>query len=189
MELGAADIPTPSFGGYAMSSGHAVREDRTSKKDAVAPVARKTPSRGQLPARKSRLPVLEILVVVLLVAGAVAAVWMLRSSSPGKSAATVRNVDITISPANAKVVAGQSLDFSAVVSGTDDMHVSWTVQEGDDGGQIVTHGAKAEGGKVSSIAVYVAPKTPGTYHLLTTSQADPKKSAEAEITVTRATKH
>jgi chitinase len=49
----------------------------------------------------------------------------------------------------------------------------------------VNRGAKADGGTVSSLAVYIAPRTPGTYHLLATSKADPQESASAEVTVTK----
>jgi chitinase len=83
------------------------------------------------------------------------------------------------------VVAGKAFDFSATVSGTDDTQVIWTVQEGDAGGRVVTRRAKAEGGTLSSRVVYIAPRTPGTYHLLATSKAEPRKSASAEATVTK----
>ena len=153
-----ANIAPPSFAGYAKTGG--IR-------------------------RKSRLPVLGILVIVLLLAGAGTAVWMLRSSLPSKPAAAPSSVVVTISPASAQVVAGKAFDFSATVSGTDDTQVIWTVQEGDAGGRVVTGGAKAEGGTLSSKAVYIAPRTPGTYHLLATSKAEPRKSASAEATVTK----
>ncbi len=136
--------------------------------------------------RKSRLPVLESLVVALLLFGAVAAVWMLRSSLPNRSAAQSSNVEVVLSPASAQVVAGNGFDFAATVSGTEDVDVTWSVEEGDTGGRVVPRGAKAEGGKVASLAVYLAPKTAGTYHLLATSKADPTKSAAAEVTVVRA---
>jgi len=134
--------------------------------------------------RTSRVPVLEILVIVLLLAGAGTAVWILRSSLPGRDAAAASSVVVTITPESAQVVAGKALDFSASVSGTKDAEVIWTVQEGDDGGRVVARGAKAKGGKVSSQAVYIAPSAPGTYHLLATSKADPQQSASAEVTVT-----
>jgi chitinase len=130
------------------------------------------------------LPVLEILIVVLLLGGAGAAVWILHSSLPGKSTAPASNVEVTISPASAQVVAGKAFDFSATVAGAENVEVTWSVQEGDSGGRVVSRGARAQGGAVSSMAVYIAPDTPGTYHLLATSRADSKKSASAEITVT-----
>jgi hypothetical protein len=137
----------------------------------------------QPPRRRSRPPVLEILVIVLLLVGAGAAVWMLRSSLPARRAAAPSNIDVTLSPSTARVAMGHAFDFAASVSGTDDVEVDWTVQEGDEGGRVVPRGAKAVGGKVSSLAVYIAPDSPGTYHLLATSKANPQKSALAEITV------
>jgi hypothetical protein len=134
--------------------------------------------------KKTKLPVLEILVAILLLGGAVFAIWMLRSSLPGKSLVPASNVEVSISPSSAEVAAGNGFDFSASVTGTDDADVTWSVQEGDAGGRVVTRGAKAGTGNVSVLAVYVAPKSPGTYHLLATSKADPRKSASAEITVT-----
>src|SRR5580704_9095143 len=135
------------------------------------------------PRRRSRPPVLEILVIVLLLAGAGAAVWMLRSSLPAKHAAVPSNVDVLLSPATARVAVGRAVDFVASVTGSDNVEVDWTVQEGEAGGRVVPRGAKASGGVVSSLAVYIAPDSPGTYHLLATSKADPAKSASAEITV------
>ena len=136
--------------------------------------------------QKSKLPVLEIAVAVLLLLGAGAAVWMLHSSLPAKTAASAANVAVTLTPASAEVGAGKGVDFSASVTGTDNVEVDWSLQEGDSGGRIVTRGAKAEAGQVSSLVQYVAPDTPGTYHLVATSKADPQQSAQAEITVTKA---
>ena len=136
--------------------------------------------------KKSRLPVLEIIVIVLLVLGAGAAFWMLHSSLPGKRVAPASTVAVTLSPPTAEVVAGKALDVTAAVTGTEDNEVTWSVQEGDEGGRVVPRGAKAEAGGVASLAVYVAPSTPGTYHLVATSKADPKQSATSEITVVAA---
>jgi hypothetical protein len=91
---------------------------------------------------------------------------------------------VAISPARAKVVAGHAYDLAATVTGTDNYNVEWTIDEGDSGGRIVPRGAKAKDGGVSSLAVYMAPKTPGTYHVAATSKADPAKSASVTITVT-----
>jgi hypothetical protein len=146
--------------------------------DYVEPAAVEKPRR-----KKSRLPVLEILVIILLIVGAGAAVWMLRSSLPAKRTAVPANVAVTLLPATARVAPGHSLDFAATVSGTDDLEVDWSVQEGDAGGRVVPRGAKASGGQVASLAVYIAPDSPGTYHLVATSRADPQQSAAAGITV------
>ncbi len=185
LELEPADIPTPSFGGYAAPTPRPARQNAAAGKPQAVAVPKINTSRAKVAKRKSRLPVLEIMVAVLLVAGAGAAVWILRSSMPAKSTAVAAPVDVKISPTEAQVAVGKSFDFAAAVSGTNDLRVTWTVQEGDAGGKIETSGAKAENGSVSSMAVYSAPATPGTYHLLATSQADPKRSAEAAITVVK----
>jgi hypothetical protein len=141
------------------------------------------------PRKARRLPILEILVVVLLLIGAGAAVWMLRSSMPAKKApAASSNIEVTITPMSAQVTPGHAVDFAAQVSGTDTTEVSWSVQEGEAGGRMVNRGAKAENGQVSLLAVYVAPATPGTYHVVATSKADPQQSAEAEVTVAQPAK-
>ena len=182
----AANIAPPSFAGYATNSlaSEAEEENLTSKTTApglTSEMHRSTDGTR----RKSRLPVLEILVIVLLLAGAGAAVWILRSSLPSKTTAATSSVVVTIAPESAHVVVGKAFDFSATVSGTDDTQVRWKVEEGDAGGRVVNRGAKAAGGTVSSLAVYIAPRTPGTYHLLATSKADPRESASAEVTVTK----
>jgi hypothetical protein len=135
------------------------------------------------PQPKARLPVLEILVILLLLVGAIIAVWMLRSSQPAKPVPAPANVAVTLLPATARVSPGHAVDFAATVSGTEDVEVDWSVQEGDAGGRVVPRGAKASGGKISALAVYIAPDSPGTYHLVATSKADSEKSATAEITV------
>ncbi|MFZ0794506.1 MAG: hypothetical protein WAM65_12075 [Candidatus Korobacteraceae bacterium] len=181
----AANIAPPSFAGYAETNLTSKTEEAnlTVKAAASDGTSKTNPAAGVIP--RSRPPVLEILVIVLLLAGAATAVWILRSSIPDKPAAKPSSVVVTISPESAEVVAGKAFDFSATVSGTDDTEVIWTVEEGDGGGRIVSRGAKAKDGTVSSLAVYVAPSTPGTYHLVATSEADPQQSASAEATVTR----
>ncbi len=78
-------------------------------------------------------------------------------------------VAISITPATATLDACGTRPFSASVTNTANTAVTWTVVE-------------AGGGAVSSGA-YVAPTTPGTYHVMAVSQADPSKSAQATITV------
>jgi hypothetical protein len=132
------------------------------------------------PQRSKISPVLiGAVIVALLAVGGI--VWMLRSSvSVGAKPA---NVEITIFPLTAKVVAGKGADFAATVTGAPTSEVTWKVEEGDAAGQIQTRGAYAKEGAISLYSTYTAPKTPGTYHLVATSTADPSKSASAEITV------
>jgi len=190
LDLGPADTPTPTFGGYAARDAKAPRANVASQKAQARdigrpPVATPAIGSGSPRGRKSLLGVLEIAICVVLVLAVGGAVWMVFSSPHAKSAAPVRTVNVTVSPANAEVTAGKAFDFVVTVTGTDDPRVSWTVQEGDAGGRIVTHGSSSNGGQVSSKAVYVAPDKPGTYHLLAASEADPQKPGAAEIKVTK----
>jgi hypothetical protein len=130
--------------------------------------------------RRFRVSQLVVVLAMLLLAGGIIALLLLNSEKGGDASS---GVEVTVSPANAEVVAGNALDFTARVSGSNNPEVSWSVQEGDAGGRVVPRGAQASGGQVSLMVVYVAPETAGTYHLLATSKADRRKSASAEITV------
>ena len=105
---------------------------------------------------------------------------MLRPSTKSPAAA---NVSVRISPDHAQVEPGNAFDFAATVTGSGNTDVDWSVQEGSAGGKVVNHGAQAQGGEVSNMAVYVAPATPGTYHVVAASKANPAKSASAEVLV------
>jgi len=132
------------------------------------------------PARRTMLEKVLILLVAVLVVGIGVVIWMLRSPAPNTTPA----VAVRLDPTTAQVAAGEGMDFTATVSGSSNVEVSWRVQEGDSGGRIVSRGAHARGGKVSLLVVYVAPSNPGTYHVIATSQADHRASATATIKVT-----
>jgi hypothetical protein len=70
------------------------------------------------------------------------------------------------------VRTGESVTFTASVTGASGAEVKWSVAEGGAGG-LVTQGG-----------VYTAPQAPGTFHVVATSVADGSKSAAAAITVT-----
>lgn len=90
-----------------------------------------------------------------------------KSVSPIPSAA----VAIAISPAGIAVNPGEARTFTAVVTGTSNLGLTWAVTEGP------------TGGTVSGTGVYTAPATSGTFHLTATSLADSSKSATATISV------
>ena len=122
-----------------------------------------------------------LLIVLVLGIGGVA--YLMLRPSAAKSAGG-DSIVVTISPTEAKVAAGETQDFAATVNGMGDSDVTWSVEEGKAGGTMVNRGAQAEGGTVKTMAIYAAPATPGTYHVVATSKADPAKSATAEVTVT-----
>ena len=80
-------------------------------------------------------------------------------------------VGVTVSPSAVSVAASGSVQLTAAVSGSTNTSVSWAVQEG------------AAGGAVGSTGLYTAPSTPGTYHVVATSVADPSKSGAATVSV------
>ena len=80
---------------------------------------------------------------------------------------------VQVVPASATVVARGSASFTAAVTGTAVVGVTWTVRE-------------ATGGTIDASGRYVAPQGTGTYHVVATSVADPLVSASATVTVTAA---
>ncbi|WP_243295869.1 Ig-like domain-containing protein [Geothrix mesophila] len=83
-------------------------------------------------------------------------------------------VAVALTPTTTSLFTGASQTFTATVTGNANTAVTWTVQEG------------ALGGTITSGGVYTAPATPGTYHVIATSVADPSKVASATVTVTAA---
>ncbi|HEX9052994.1 MAG TPA: endo-1,4-beta-xylanase [Anaeromyxobacter sp.] len=80
-------------------------------------------------------------------------------------------VAIAVAPSTASMQAGATLQFSASVTGSSDTGVAWSV-------------AETTGGAVSTSGLYTAPATPGTYHVVATSHADPSKTSSATVAVT-----
>lgn len=80
-------------------------------------------------------------------------------------------VSVAISPSRAIWNEGSTNQFTATVQGTSDTTVTWSVKEGSSGGTIDSNG------------YYTAPSTPGTYHVIATSDADPNQSATATVVI------
>ncbi|MGA8890509.1 MAG: hypothetical protein WB493_03000, partial [Anaeromyxobacteraceae bacterium] len=78
-------------------------------------------------------------------------------------------VAVSISPATAALDACKGQVFTATVTNASNTAVTWTIVEA--GAGTITNGA------------YVAPGSPGTYHVMAVSQADPTKTAQAVVTV------
>src|SRR4051812_13733819 len=73
-------------------------------------------------------------------------------------------VAVAVSPKTVSVTARATQAFTAQVTGTTNSAVTWAVTEG------------GAGGTVSTIGVYTAPSSAGTFHVSATSAADPTKS-------------
>jgi hypothetical protein len=76
-------------------------------------------------------------------------------------------ITVTVSPATATIVPGQTQQFTATLTGTDDQTVEWS----------------ATCGTVTFSGLYTAPRSSGTCVVTATSRVDPTKSASATITV------
>ncbi len=77
---------------------------------------------------------------------------------------------VVIIPTKATLFAGETQTFAASVIGIDDKAVDWSVEEQD-------------GGAITDLGQYTAPKIQGVYHITAASRAKPAASAVANVTV------
>ena len=94
-----------------------------------------------------------------------------KSASAIVTVTTPPVVNVSVVPATASLQTGQSQAFTATVTGTANLAVTWSVLE-------------AAGGSVTSAGQYTAPASAGTYHVRATAVADSSRSASAIVTVT-----
>jgi chitinase len=86
----------------------------------------------------------------------------------GQSAKTAARVLVKIQPSEATLRVGESMQFTATVIGGY-TGIKWSVEEKD-------------GGTVGSDGLYTAPRRPGIFHLIATSEADPRARSLVKIT-------
>lgn len=87
------------------------------------------------------------------------------------SAPAAQGVAVSVQPSAVQTAPGTTVPFTATVTGTLVVGVSWRVTE-------------ANGGSIDAGGVYSAPSAPGTFHVVATSSADSTRSATAVVTVT-----
>lgn len=80
-------------------------------------------------------------------------------------------VSVLVNPARALWTPGSVNQFVGQASGATDTSVRWSVLEG------------ASGGTISVSGIYAAPTTPGTYHIVATSNADPTQSSTSTVQI------
>jgi WD40 repeat protein len=115
--------------------------------------------------------VLVTLALAVSLAGCGGAMSSKRASTAGDPAPDPA-VSVTITPSGiGQVWQGTQVQFSARVSGVANQSVSWNVQEGNSGGSI------------DSTGLYTAPSAAGTFHVIASSQSDPKASGIAYVEV------
>jgi hypothetical protein len=105
--------------------------------------------------------------ILLLVAAPLASCG--GGTAPAEPAQT--GMVITLSPGSANLDACQAASFGALVTGSSNTGIVWSVQEGAAGGTITAGGA------------YTAPAAAGTYHVVATSSADATRSVAGAVTV------
>jgi hypothetical protein len=106
----------------------------------------------------------------------VLATSVIDATKTGTATVTVQpgeqtGVAVTVSPSGIILPTGGGTVFTAIVTGTANQNVTWSVGEGSAGGAITQSGS------------YSAPLTPGVYTVIATSVADPTKSGSASVTV------
>lgn len=79
-------------------------------------------------------------------------------------------VTVTITPTQVTLFAGETQAFLATLVGTENQSVNWSVDEQD-------------GGAVTDLGHYTAPKLQGVYHITATSKARPEAKSSATVTV------
>lgn len=79
-------------------------------------------------------------------------------------------VTVAITPAKVTLFAGETQTFTATVVGTENPSVNWSVEEQD-------------GGAITDLGQYAAPKIQGVYHIVATSRARPEANSVATVTV------
>jgi chitinase len=92
---------------------------------------------------------------------------VLLAQTEGRS---LGKVTVTIIPAKVTLLAGETQTFAATVVGIDDKAVTWSVDEND-------------GGAITDLGRYTAPKIQGVYHIVATSRVRPDASSVATVTV------
>ena len=94
------------------------------------------------------------------------------SSHPATvSSSTSNSVTINTTVSTATVLVGATQTFAAIVTGTSNTAVTWSVPEVGVGGTVDANGK------------YTAPNIVGTFHVVATSVADPSKSATITVAV------
>jgi hypothetical protein len=100
------------------------------------------------------------------------------STSGGTPPPKALNVSIQLNQTQVTVLTGAQQQFSAVVQGTSDTAVNWSVDN--------VAGGSAATGKINATGLYTAPNQAGTHTVTATSAADSSKKANATVAVVTA---
>jgi len=98
------------------------------------------------------------------------------TSTQPLSPSSPQKITIQLSQTSVSLAFGAQQQFTAVVQGTTNTSVTWSVDS--------TTGGSAASGTITSGGLYTAPAQAGTHTVMATSVADATKSASATVTVT-----
>ena len=87
----------------------------------------------------------------------------------GQNAGAPTHARVRIQPSEATLRVGESMQFSATVIGANS-GIRWSVEE-------------KNGGTVDSNGFYTAPRGSGVFHVIATSEVDPRAKTSARVTV------
>jgi hypothetical protein len=96
------------------------------------------------------------------------------NSKKGTATVTVSatpQITVSVAPPSLSLGAGVQQTFTATLTNTSNMAVTWSVQEG------------AGGGTIDAGGVYTPPAASGTYHVIATSVADPTRFGVSTVSV------
>lgn len=113
----------------------------------------------------------------LLVVLSVCTVAFIVSCGSGTTHNPPPAIVVSVSPTSATVGEGNQQQFVASVLNTTNVAVNWLVD--------TVPGGNSSVGTIDASGHYTAPFSPGTHSVSAVSQADPTKSAAANLTVTR----
>jgi Bacterial Ig-like domain (group 2)/PQQ-like domain len=99
----------------------------------------------------------------------------LKSNSGSTPPPKSLNVSIQLSQSTVSLQAGAKQQFSAVVEGSSDTKVKWSVDN--------IAGGNSASGTIDATGLYTAPMQAGTHTVTATSAADASKNASATVTV------
>src|ERR1700687_1634168 len=123
--------------------------------------------------RSSRSERLHPSTIALVIAAAIG-VWGCGgspASSPPPATPPTLLISVTVTPNSVTVVHGATQPFAAMVTGTTNTAVTWSVQE-------------ASGGTIDSAGLFTAPQQgDGTFHVVATSQANSAAKGIAAVVV------
>lgn len=147
------------------------------KTEAVAPLASAQPFQdgpSQAPPRSGSKALIIVVILIAIFGTAGWFAWQYFARP---------DVTVMAIPQRIHVAAGGRTLLQANVSGSKDTDVKWSIQEGGKGGQIMPQGDLLVGNQSRATAIYTAPQTPGTFHVIATSHANPGRTAKVEIVV------